>query len=99
ECPWRRPSTPLSCPAPAGPPAARAVSSAVEHYLDMVGVTGSIPVPPTRFEEKRPERGVFFLSHFQGGVVSRLGGVFSAGRRGTCGFMEGRSAWGMDDGT
>ncbi len=25
----------------------RAVSSAVEHYLDMVGVTGSIPVPPT----------------------------------------------------
>jgi hypothetical protein len=23
------------------------VSSAVEHYLDMVGVTGSIPVPPT----------------------------------------------------
>jgi hypothetical protein len=27
---------------------AGAVSSAVEHYLDMVGVTGSIPVPPTR---------------------------------------------------
>ena len=26
----------------------RAVSSAVEHYLDMVGVTGSNPVPPTR---------------------------------------------------
>ena len=25
------------------------VSSAVEHYLDMVGVTGSIPVPPTIF--------------------------------------------------
>ena len=25
-----------------------AVSSAVEHYLDMVGVTGSIPVLPTR---------------------------------------------------
>src|SRR5690606_26253340 len=25
----------------------RAVSSAVEHYLDMVGVTGSNPVPPT----------------------------------------------------
>ena len=24
-----------------------AVSSAVEHYLDMVGVTGSNPVPPT----------------------------------------------------
>ena len=24
-----------------------AVSSVVEHYLDMVGVTGSIPVPPT----------------------------------------------------
>jgi hypothetical protein len=27
----------------------RAVSSAVEHYLDMVGVTGSNPVPPTTF--------------------------------------------------
>ena len=27
--------------------AARARSSAVEHYLDMVGVTGSIPVAPT----------------------------------------------------
>lgn len=25
----------------------RAVSSVVEHYLDMVGVTGSNPVPPT----------------------------------------------------
>ena len=24
-----------------------AVSSAVEHYVDIVGVTGSIPVPPT----------------------------------------------------
>ncbi len=32
----------LTCPG-----TARAVSSAVEHYLDMVGVTGSIPVPPT----------------------------------------------------
>ena len=28
------------------------VSSAVEHYLDMVGVTGSIPVPPTIFPIK-----------------------------------------------
>ena len=28
-------------------PDLRAVSSAVEHYLDMVGVTGSNPVPPT----------------------------------------------------
>ena len=27
----------------------RAVSSAVEHYLDMVGVTSSILVPPTKF--------------------------------------------------
>ena len=25
----------------------RAISSAGEHYLDMVGVTGSIPVSPT----------------------------------------------------
>ncbi len=28
---------------------ARAVSSAVEHYLDMVGVTSSILVPPTNY--------------------------------------------------
>ncbi len=27
----------------------RAVSSAVEHYNDTVGVTGSNPVPPTTF--------------------------------------------------
>ena len=32
----------------------RAVSSAVEHYVDIVGVTGSIPVPPTT---DCPERG------------------------------------------
>ncbi len=29
----------------------RAVSSAVEHYLDMVGVTSSILVPPTNTDE------------------------------------------------
>src|SRR6185295_6076276 len=41
---------------PAGHPPAkssrfrvRAVSSAGEHYVDIVGVTGSIPVPPTSF--------------------------------------------------
>jgi hypothetical protein len=33
----------------------RAVSSAVEHYLDMVGVTGSIPVPPTSGFCRRPD--------------------------------------------
>jgi hypothetical protein len=27
-------------------------SSAEEHYLDMVGVTGSIPVAPTKFPAK-----------------------------------------------
>jgi hypothetical protein len=32
---------------PARTPTGWAVSSAVEHYLDMVGVTGSIPVLPT----------------------------------------------------
>ena len=31
----------------------RARSSAVEHYLDMVGVTGSIPVAPTSCKQKR----------------------------------------------
>lgn len=30
----------------------RAVSSAVEHYLDMVGVTGSNPVPPTTLSQR-----------------------------------------------
>ena len=34
-------------PKPAETAANRARSSAVEHYLDMVGVTGSIPVAPT----------------------------------------------------
>ena len=36
-----------------------AVSSAVEHYLDMVGVTGSIPVPPTTDKAVRPCLAVF----------------------------------------
>ena len=31
---------------------ARAISSAGEHYLDMVGVTGSIPVSPTTGYDK-----------------------------------------------
>jgi hypothetical protein len=37
------------------PPASgfvRARSSAEEHYLDMVGVTGSIPVAPTKVSRK-----------------------------------------------
>src|ERR1700754_53682 len=54
SCRARRP--PVNCAA------LRAVSSAVEHYLDMVGVTSSILVPPTTFpqasgtktEEKEP---------------------------------------------
>src|SRR4249920_1758256 len=32
----------------------RAVSSAGEHYVDIVGVTGSIPVPPTIFSLGTP---------------------------------------------
>ena len=35
-----------------------AVSSAVEHYLDMVGVTGSIPVLPTRYRSGAGNRPV-----------------------------------------
>ena len=35
---------------------ARAVSSAVEHYVDIVGVTGSIPVPPTMNRSARTKR-------------------------------------------
>jgi hypothetical protein len=31
----------------------RARSSAEEHYLDMVGVTGSIPVAPTKVSRKK----------------------------------------------
>jgi hypothetical protein len=55
--------------------ARRAVSSAVEHYLDMVGVTSSILVPPTKLihpamsfatwavheEKKGRPRAAFFL--------------------------------------
>ena len=35
----------------------RARSSAVEHYLDMVGVTGSIPVVPTKFGNNKAAAG------------------------------------------
>lgn len=31
----------------------RARSSAVEHYVDIVGVTGSIPVAPTTCKDRR----------------------------------------------
>ena len=36
---------------------ARAVSSAVEHYVDIVGVTGSIPVPPTIRRRRHAAKG------------------------------------------
>ena len=36
-----------------------AVSSAVEHYVDIVVATGSIPVPPTIH---RPRKGALFLT-------------------------------------
>ena len=39
----------MSPPIQRPPQSTWVVSSAVEHYLDMVGVTGSIPVPPTIF--------------------------------------------------
>ena len=53
--PTFRPASPPSGPLPRSPSAAirlstassRARSSAVEHYVDIVGVTGSIPVAPT----------------------------------------------------
>ncbi len=35
-------------------PSPRAISSEVEHYLDTVGVTGSIPVSPTFFSSRQP---------------------------------------------
>src|SRR5688572_29281087 len=51
--PHRKPVAPSATPGYTARPSPgllageRAVSSAVEHYLDMVGVTGSNPVPPT----------------------------------------------------
>ena len=36
----------------------RAVSSAEEHFLDMEGVRGSIPLPPTRVYPQKPKFGV-----------------------------------------
>ena len=47
----------LYCAARAAWPRRRAVSSAVEHYLDMVGVTSSILVPPTTFHDPSIEWG------------------------------------------
>ena len=51
----------------------RAVSSAVEHYLDMVGVTGSKPVPPTNINN---DLGQLLLALFvrATGGAARFGG-------------------------
>ena len=43
----------------------RAVSSAVEHYVDIVVATGSIPVPPTTFAAPGMSPGAF---QFQGAM-------------------------------
>src|SRR5437868_2824989 len=48
---WRSDAQDVSCASP------RAVSSAVEHHLDMVGVTGSIPVLPTNRTAKPARSG------------------------------------------
>ena len=61
------------------PIAKRAVSSAVEHYLDMVGVTGSIPVLPTTFSTKsrdtlkRLSDAVFFVRRTRGTLPQPCG--------------------------
>ncbi len=44
SCPLSEPSNPVSFA-----PSERALSSAVEHHLDMVGVSGSIPLARTTF--------------------------------------------------
>ena len=61
-------------------------SSAGEHYVDIVGVTGSIPVAPTTyFFSASPtlagEIPVAATIHFllAGGVVSRAGGIGGGG--------------------
>ncbi len=52
------------------------VSSAVEHYLDMVGVTGSIPVPPTIVSSSssriNPPRGSGGCRHGSGNLLQML---------------------------
>ena len=67
----------------ASPIGIRARSSAGEHYLDMVGVTGSIPVAPTIFLDFPPNAGRGRDAHFvpvmltiteQGNGVSRIAG-------------------------
>ncbi len=47
------------------PTRARARSSAVEHYLDTVGVTGSIPVAPTTLASQKPD----IRQHFPGCLI------------------------------
>jgi hypothetical protein len=52
----------------------RAVSSAVEHYVDIVGVTGSIPVPPTSFtKEINPLVILCCVSENHGSLLSHAG--------------------------
>src|SRR5260221_13902370 len=54
----------------------RARSSAVEHYLDTVGVTGSIPVAPTIF------LAMLFAQAFVDCAFRRCGGMSQSGRAG-----------------
>ena len=47
-----------------------AVSSAVEHYVDIVVATGSIPVPPTIFAPPGSRKAARGHSEFQGAWLS-----------------------------
>ena len=53
---WLRQGPAKPCTRVRFPPPPRAISSAGEHYLDTVGVTGSIPV--SRTSNKRPGQGL-----------------------------------------
>ncbi len=64
----------------------RAVSSAVEHYLDMVGVTGSNPVPPTTRRVVPEQAREFPLALDRGSVFSL---PCPRGRRGPVVWMQG----------
>jgi hypothetical protein len=70
-----------------------ALSSAVEHYLDMVGVTGSIPVAPTISKNSQTAGNAGVLGRLKTQRVSRSFGTSNPlkARTKTCGPCETRA--------
>ena len=63
-----------------GHPISRARSSAGEHYLDMVGVTGSIPVAPTTQSTQTGETVLARKEAVSAGIFDDIVGFFGLRR-------------------